>query len=94
MQERVTNHASPYTAKVCMLDALDVGNRRVAWLGGGDTHGPGAGSGEIEEEEVEVAVVVEAHAVVDPWAVVIHLQDAGFADGAMVRCARLGLVTF
>ena len=39
---------------------------------------------EVEEEEAKVAVVVEADAVVDPRAVVVHLQYAAFTNAAMV----------
>ena len=43
----------------------------------------------VEEEEDEVLVVVEGDAVVDPGAVVIHLQHAAPANGAVVRTVRL-----
>ena len=43
----------------------------------------------VEEEEDEVLVVVEGDAVVDPGAVVVHLEHAGPAHGAMVRAVRL-----
>mmetsp|Transcript_5764 Transcript_5764/g.16392 ORF Transcript_5764/g.16392 Transcript_5764/m.16392 type:complete len:257 (-) Transcript_5764:164-934(-) len=40
---------------------------------------------QVEEEEAEVPVVVEADAVVDPGAVVVHLEHAPLADAAVVR---------
>lgn len=40
--------------------------------------------GAVGEEEEKVLVVVEAHAVVDPRAVVVHLQDAHPAPGAVM----------
>jgi hypothetical protein len=38
----------------------------------------------IENEEEEELVVEETYAVVKPWAMVIHLQDAAFAHPTMV----------
>ena len=43
----------------------------------------------VEEEEDEVLVVVEGDAVVDPGAVVIHLEHAAPAHRAVVRAVRL-----
>jgi len=43
----------------------------------------------IENKEEKVFVVPETHAVVDPGTVVVHLQDAGATDAAMVAAVRL-----
>ena len=43
----------------------------------------------VEEEEDEVLVVVEGDAVVDPGAVMIHLEHAASAHGAVMRAVRL-----
>ena len=43
----------------------------------------------VEEEEDEVLVVVEGDAVVDPGAVVIHLEHAAPAHRAVVSTVRL-----
>ena len=40
---------------------------------------------DVDDEEHKELAVVEAHAVVDPGAVVVHIQDAAVADGAVVR---------
>ena len=42
----------------------------------------------VEQEENEELVVVESDTVVDPWTVVVHLEDAGPADGAVVSTVR------
>lgn len=47
----------------------------------------------VKQEQKEVLVVVEAHAVVYPWAVVIHLQDTRPAHSAMVATVWLVLTT-
>mmetsp|Transcript_103094 Transcript_103094/g.222591 ORF Transcript_103094/g.222591 Transcript_103094/m.222591 type:complete len:273 (-) Transcript_103094:411-1229(-) len=54
----------------------------------GDGHKQ-AGRHEVEHEEAEVPVVAVAHAVVDPGAVVVHLQHAPLAHAAVVRPRRL-----
>ena len=38
----------------------------------------------VHDEEVEELVIVEANAVVDPRAVVIHVQDTPFAERAVM----------
>ena len=43
----------------------------------------------VAEKEHEELVVVECDAVVDPWAVVVHLEHALSAHGAVVRAVRL-----
>ena len=43
----------------------------------------------VEKEKVEILVVEEADAVVHPWTVVIHLQDASLASPALVSPVRL-----
>jgi len=43
---------------------------------------------DVQEEEEEELVVAEAHAVVHPWAVVVHFHDASLAHGAVVRALR------
>jgi len=43
----------------------------------------------IENKEEKVFVVSKAHAVVDPWTMVVHLQDASATDTAMVAAIRL-----
>ena len=43
----------------------------------------------VEEEEDEELVVVEGDTVVDPGAVMIHLENTGPADGAVVGPVRL-----
>mmetsp|Transcript_16227 Transcript_16227/g.31716 ORF Transcript_16227/g.31716 Transcript_16227/m.31716 type:complete len:371 (-) Transcript_16227:169-1281(-) len=52
-----------------------------------------AGDDDIGEEQEEVLVVVVAHAVVDPRAVVVHLQAALVARTAVVRPWRLIALT-
>mmetsp|Transcript_14454 Transcript_14454/g.39931 ORF Transcript_14454/g.39931 Transcript_14454/m.39931 type:complete len:294 (+) Transcript_14454:209-1090(+) len=47
----------------------------------------------VQEEQEEVLVVPEAHAVVDPRAVVVHLEDAHTAHAAMVAPVWLELGT-
>jgi hypothetical protein len=42
----------------------------------------------IENKEEKVFVVPEAHAVVDPRTVVVHLQDAGATNTAMMATIR------
>lgn len=60
----------------------------------GDEVGEGAHGDEeaveegVGEEEDEALVVAEADAAVDPGAVVVHLEDAGVADGAVVGPVR------
>lgn len=48
-----------------------------------------AASREVQQEEQEESVVVEAHAVVHPRAVMVHLHDASVADRAVVRAHGL-----
>mmetsp|Transcript_115149 Transcript_115149/g.321874 ORF Transcript_115149/g.321874 Transcript_115149/m.321874 type:complete len:257 (-) Transcript_115149:383-1153(-) len=55
-------------------------------------HHSQAGGQRVENEEEEVFVVPEAHAVRDPRAMVVHAEDAGPADAAMVAPVRLELV--
>jgi len=43
----------------------------------------------IKQELHEKLPIVEAHAVVDPRAVVIHIQDASVANAAVVATVRL-----
>lgn len=43
----------------------------------------------IAEEKHEELVIVEADAIVDPRAVVVHLEHASRADAAVVRPVRL-----
>jgi len=43
----------------------------------------------IEQELHEEFAVVEAHAVVDPWAMMIHVKNAPIADAAVVAPVRL-----
>jgi hypothetical protein len=45
----------------------------------------------VEEEEDKELVVVEGDTVVDPGAVVVHLEHAVPADGAVVSPVRLDL---
>ena len=47
----------------------------------------------VEEHVHEEFVVIEADAVRDPWAVMVHLQDAPVALGAMMASVWLCLVT-
>mmetsp|Transcript_77636 Transcript_77636/g.225296 ORF Transcript_77636/g.225296 Transcript_77636/m.225296 type:complete len:253 (-) Transcript_77636:31-789(-) len=49
-----------------------------------------AGSGRVQQQEEKVLVVAETDAVVDPWAVVVHLQNAGATNPAVV--ATVGLI--
>jgi len=42
----------------------------------------------IENKEEKVLVVPETHAIVDPRTVVVHLQDAGATDTAMMASIR------
>mmetsp|Transcript_58522 Transcript_58522/g.131636 ORF Transcript_58522/g.131636 Transcript_58522/m.131636 type:complete len:211 (+) Transcript_58522:111-743(+) len=44
---------------------------------------------EEQEEEAEESVILEPDTVVDPRAMVVHLQDTPIADGAMVAPLRL-----
>jgi len=45
----------------------------------------------IKEEQEEKLVVAKANAVVNPWAVVVHLENAHAADPAVVTAVRLVL---
>lgn len=47
----------------------------------------------IDEEQKEIFVIPETHAVVDPRAVVVHLEDACTAHSAMVTTIWLVLCT-
>eukprot|EP00408_Alexandrium_pacificum_P038058 CAMPEP_0171283688 /NCGR_PEP_ID=MMETSP0790-20130122/67561_1 /TAXON_ID=2925 /ORGANISM="Alexandrium catenella, Strain OF101" /LENGTH=442 /DNA_ID=CAMNT_0011752979 /DNA_START=211 /DNA_END=1538 /DNA_ORIENTATION=+ len=47
--------------------------------------------GGVEQQQEEVLVVLEAHAVIDPRAVVVHLEDAHAADPAVVAAVWLVL---
>ena len=53
-------------------------------------HDEDAAGGQLQQEEQKVPVVEEADAVVDPRAVVVHLQHAPVAHRAVVRARRLG----
>ena len=46
----------------------------------------------MEDHVHEELVVVETDAVCDPWAVMVHLQDAAVALGTVMTSIRLGLV--
>eukprot|EP00446_Apocalathium_sp_SHHI-4_P055034 CAMPEP_0177359832 /NCGR_PEP_ID=MMETSP0368-20130122/36327_1 /TAXON_ID=447022 ORGANISM="Scrippsiella hangoei-like, Strain SHHI-4" /NCGR_SAMPLE_ID=MMETSP0368 /ASSEMBLY_ACC=CAM_ASM_000363 /LENGTH=199 /DNA_ID=CAMNT_0018822373 /DNA_START=435 /DNA_END=1033 /DNA_ORIENTATION=+ len=50
----------------------------------------GGQHGVVQQQE-EVLVVCEPHAVVDPRTMVVHLQDAGLADAAVMAPVRLVL---
>ena len=54
---------------------------------------PLARDGRVEQQADEVLVVVEADAVVQPRAVMVHLQDASIALAAVVAAIRLCLQT-
>ena len=43
----------------------------------------------VENEKEKVSVVFEADAIVDPWAVVVHVEDAGAANATVVSSCRL-----
>ena len=43
----------------------------------------------VEKQKVEILVVEEAYAVVHPWTVMVHLQDASLARPAVVSAVRL-----
>jgi hypothetical protein len=47
----------------------------------------------VEDQQDEIFVVLEAHAVVDPWAVVVHPQNTLATDAAVVAAIRLVLRT-
>ena len=47
----------------------------------------------VEDHVHEELVVVETDAVGNPWAVMVHLQDASIALGAVVASIRLSFVT-
>jgi len=47
----------------------------------------------VQEHQKEVLVVLEAHAIVDPGTMVVHLQDASSAHSAMVASVWLVLAT-
>jgi len=47
----------------------------------------------IKEQEEEILVVPVSHAIVDPWAVVVHLQNAHPANTAVMTSVRLVLCT-
>merc|ERR1719343_1146801 len=51
-----------------------------------DHHNKPATTHQVQQEQAKVPVVVVAHAIVDPWAMVVHLEHAPIADAAMV-CA-------
>ena len=45
-----------------------------------------------QEKAHEIPIVVESHAIVDPWAVVVHVEHAGAAHAAVVAPGRLEAV--
>ena len=53
-----------------------------------------AGCPQVGHKEEEISVVVIADAVVDPGAVVVHLEDAAFADVAVVGAWGAGNAAF
>lgn len=57
----------------------------------GDGEGEDAEDGGVDQEEEECFVVVEAEAVGEPGAVVVHLQDTGATGGTVV--GSVGFVT-
>lgn len=50
-------------------------------------------NGSVEKEQEEELVIVEPNAIVDPWAVVIHFEDAHSTYAAMVASVWLILCT-
>lgn len=61
----------------------------VLYLLSYDQEGVGAAQEDVYEEQKEVLLVVEANAVVDPRAVMIHPGNAPLADGAVVALRHL-----
>ena len=55
-------------------------------------HDQEAGHGAVEEHVHEEFVVVETDTVSNPWAMMVHLEDAAVALGAMMASVRLCLV--
>ena len=47
---------------------------------------------QVENEKQEVSVVFQAYAVVDPGAVVVHLEHTLVADGAVVSPSWLYII--
>merc|ERR1712127_955502 len=43
----------------------------------------------IRDEQIEELVVVVPHTVIDPWAVMVHLQNTPVAHAAVVTAIRL-----
>ena len=48
----------------------------------------------VAQEQHEKLVIVEGHAVVDPGAMVVHFEDAGATDGAVMASIGLDSLTF
>jgi len=55
-------------------------------------HDDKQGSEDIEQQLYEKLPVVEADTVVDPWAMVVHIEDAAVANTAVVCAVRLPYV--
>lgn len=60
----------------------------------GDGEAEHAKNGGVDEKEEEGFVVVEAETVGKPGTVVVHLQDAGAAGGAVVGSVGFVTLTF
>jgi hypothetical protein len=50
-------------------------------------------NGRIKKKQEKILMVMETYTVVNPWAVVIHLQNTHSTDSAMMAPIRLVLST-
>jgi hypothetical protein len=71
-----------HTFVVSPLDCLDK-------IVGEETKSHVSHDEDIDEKKQEVLSVPETNAIVDPWAVVVHIQNASIAGGAVMASLRL-----
>ena len=91
-QHRCQDVAGHHEVAHLVIEALGVAER-ASDDAVGSQHNEQAGARAVEEHVHEELVVVEADAVGDPGAVMVHLQDATIALRAVMASVRLRLVT-